>query len=341
AASPSAPAPSPQESSADATPPMGTSSAASPQVADTSLTDEQMSEISELPTGVLDAVEAPADAQAQPAATTPTRRSLRHRMAAADETGAAPEEMTPADGADAEQPEVAGGSADGADTASTGELPRQEAEEPAAESPAESADADAAADVSASEETAEAAPVPARRPIVRIPAGAQGVRTVDADTGELSAVQPVIQPDADSSAPQGEDDQAEDASAFGGIENPQWPALSTSSTPNAAAEATAPDADTSDEQEPAQDQQPAPVQESAQSQDAAAEAPSAAVEEAQEQAGEGGSRVGRTLLIILLAVVIALVVLAIVWYLLNSGTNSALPQSLLPQVVDDLTQLLS
>ncbi|PHP51815.1 hypothetical protein BW737_014170 [Actinomyces ruminis] len=247
----------------------GVPGAGSPQVADTTLTGAQMEEIASLPTGVLDAVDAPIlDAQPDAAASTPTRRSLRHRHVA-EESG-------------------------------------QPADEPAAEPAAED----------------EGPKTPTRRPIVRIPSAAQGVRTVDTDTGQLSAVQPVIQPDAALQVPQevaGEEDD-EDAEIFGGIDNPQWHSLTDA---DAAGSGTVDRAEEPSEGEA----ESAPVAAPAPKTEAKAESAGTEAAEASTQT-EGGSRAGHTLLIILLAVVLALVVLAVVWFLLHNGIIGALSQTL-------------
>lgn len=291
---------------AGATPAAGAPSAASPQVADTRLTDAQMEEISALPTGVLEAVDAPIAAETTESAEpspVPTRRSLRHRRASDDGRNA--EEQLETAGTRQPSPAAVGG--DGTDT---GELPVQSAEQIA-----EHEQQDGAGTPS---EEAEAA-APTRRPIVRIPAAAQGVRTVDTDTGELSAVQPVIQPDAALQVSQqsgsdlreetdGIDDteaQPDAVEIYDGIDNPQWPSLD-------AAESAASD----DEVETV-----------------AATTQAAAVEDTDERVAaapgkaQGGSGPGRILLVILLAVVLALVVLAVLWYLDNSGAISIFSQS--------------
>ncbi|SDN49195.1 hypothetical protein SAMN05216355_10511 [Actinomyces ruminicola] len=302
---------------ADAAPAAGVPGAASPQVAGTRLTDAQMEEISALPTGVLEAVDAPIAAETTESAEprpVPTRRSLRHRRASDDGRNA--EEQLETAGTRQPSPAAVGG--DGTDT---GELPVQSAEQVA-----EQEQQDGAGTPS---EEAEAA-APTRRPIVRIPAAAQGVRTVDTDTGELSAVQPVIQPDAALQVSQqsgsdlreetdGIDDteaQPDAVEIYDGIDNPQWPSLDAA--------------------------------ESAASDDAvetvAATTPAAAVEDTDERVAaapgkaQGGSGPGRILLVILLAVVLALVVLAVLWYLDNSGAISIFSQS--TEAIETWTRLV-
>ena len=260
------------DASADATPVTGVPSAPSPQAADTSLTDAQKEEIASLPTGVLEAVDAPiADVQPDAAAPTPTRRSLRHRHVAEESDQAADDQA--------------------AEPAAEGEEPK----------------------------------TPTRRPIVRIPAAAQGVRTVDTDTGQLSAVQPVIQPDAALQVSQGAagEDEADDVEVFGGIDNPQWRSLTD-------AEAAGSEAADQAEAESAPAAAPAPEveAEAASAEGEAVQAPAEAGSEPASAQTEGGSRAGHTLLIVLLAVVIALVVLAVVWFLYHNGIIGSLPQTL-------------
>ena len=174
----------------------------------------------------------------------------------------------------------------------------------------------------------QAAGGPPRRPTVRIPNAAQGVRTVDTNTGELSDVRPV-------------DDE------FDGIDNPQWRILRP--------EAARPDAP-SDEPEAPVAEEPA----SAPPFTPYEPMPGAAVREPQPpepqfpeptatapaDSGAGWSapaptsspmspvseppktsKMGKILLIALVAlvvVVVALVVLGVVWFLLNrEGGSSA------------------
>ena len=152
------------------------------------------------------------------------------------------------------------------------------------------------------EDTPAVAPV--RRPIVRIPAAAQGVRTVDS-TGELSEVQPV------------DDD-------FDGIENPHWPALRPESVEEAAAAvpvASTPDAPASIQVDEGAVVEDAPVVDSGSS---LAEEPGDAVEVEPYEAGRSGGLL-RMLLMLLLVVVLGLVIGALVWFLvLNRSDSTAL-----------------
>ncbi|QPL04665.1 MULTISPECIES: hypothetical protein [Actinomyces] len=168
---------------------------------------------------------------------------------------------------------------------------------------------------SAEDEEEGPAPEPpstaARRPIVRIPAAVQGVRTVDLDTGELSSVQPV-------------DD------AFVGIENPQWKALR--------------------DMAPAVGTDPEDVPVSAATSDQAVEAPSEetaeptvspeSAEEADEEFEDFEQIVapveepekrgkGRALLIALVVLVIVLVLATIVWFVWVRQGNVFSAQTLL------------
>ncbi|RAX19604.1 hypothetical protein DRB06_12305 [Actinomyces sp. Z5] len=269
----------------------GVPGAPSPQAADTALTDAQKEEIASLPTGVLEAVDAPiVDVQPDTAAPIPTRRSLRHRHVA-EESDQTADDQSADDQA--------------AEPVAEDEKPAVEDEEPK---------------------------VPTRRPIVRIPAAAQGVRTVDTDTGELSTVQPVIQPDAALQVSQdaaGEDreDEAEDVEVYGGIDNPQWRSLTDA---DAAGSEAADQART----ETAATTAPA-LAEAESTRRQAVQAPAEASSAPTYAQAEGGSRAGRTLLIVLLAVVIALVVLAVVWFLRHNGIIGSLPQ-----VLDTWTHLL-
>ncbi|NDR54013.1 hypothetical protein [Actinomyces sp. 565] len=305
-----------EDGAADVAAAAGAASAPSPQAADANLTEAQKEELASLPTGVMEAVDAPilSESEAAQPSALPTRRSLRNRLAA---------ENAPTDGerphdaaADEHEP---GAGEDGA--AGAGEAPSQSSDEQAQHEGVDS--------VPAAEENPAA--VPARRPIVRIPSAAQGVRTVDTNTGELTVVQPVIQPDAalqvtghssadaaadsehesansadaaQAEAPEEAEPQPDPTEVYGGIDNPQWRSL-----------------DVAD----------AAVPEAASSAATAAGTEAEAVPEAaadSKVAADGGSRVGHTLLIILLAVVIALVVLAIVWYLRSNGVIGTLSQAL-------------
>ncbi|MCL3790281.1 hypothetical protein H6X65_08815 [Actinomyces sp. AC-19-1] len=154
----------------------------------------------------------------------------------------------------------------------------------------------------ADEDTASPSPsTPARRPIVRIPATVQGVRTVDLDTGELSAVQPV-------------DD------AFSGIENPQWKALRDTAAPAGAAEEAPASAATPEQAaEPEETADPQPAEEV----DEALEEIAAPVEE------QGRRGMARTLLIALVVLVVVLVLATIVWFVLVRNGNVFAARTLL------------
>ncbi|MDO4899505.1 hypothetical protein [Actinomyces sp.] len=302
---------------------------ASSQAAGTGLTDAQKEEISSLPTGVLEAVDAPiVDSTPVAPSSAPRRRSLRDRLAADEEV------QSPAEGAVGQRSGLSH-----VETASAHTDPTASGETYMDET----STLEAAVSAHSPQEPEQAASTPpARRPIVRIPAAAQGVRTVDIDTGELSSVQPVIQPDATLQVSQAQsvadeveesdtvDAEAEDAvertdtaaeateateadaEVYDGIDNPQWRALTGA---DSAETDTAGQAD--------QDSAGRAVAGSLSSyRDAAGSEPAQTV-----PASKGGSRVGRTLLIILLAVVLALVVLAVVWFLMKNGIIGSLPQA--------------
>ncbi|BDA65261.1 hypothetical protein [Actinomyces capricornis] len=211
-----------------------------------SLTADEAVAISELPTGLMDAVDLPIiSAEAERAAAehvstdgepapVPTRSSLRERL----ETGQVPSvaALGSADGvpADAAQGGIGSGAETAGEAVPTGwgvqaeeadgapgtvpsaasqealgaqEAPSWSVDQRADEAAVRAADAIPVQDAaSAQPQAAEAqaaaagegaqAPMAAtggsvRRPIVRIPAAAQGVRTVNVSTGELSAIQPV------------------------------------------------------------------------------------------------------------------------------------------------------
>ena len=159
---------------------------------------------------------------------------------------------------------------------------------------------------------------PTRRPIVRIPASVQGVRTVDSSTGELSAVQVM-----------GEGQT---------IETPQWKALrqddaSPSHTQDAQAPAAAPSHHSHRAADGAQDawaHAPEPDW---------AEVPSA--REAEDQ-GRQGRPLIHHLLIALLVLVVVLVVGTLLWFYLgrNTGTSAAPGFENLPSL-EQLKLLLS
>lgn len=169
---------------------------------------------------------------------------------------------------------------------------------------------------------------PMRRPIVRIPAAAQGVRTVNASTGELSEIQPV---DED----------------FEGIDTPQWKALH----PGSGGEAASPEEALPASIEPMTPPEPRPVPEPAQPTQAEPVQPEAAREtpgglslpEIEEHTAAAWSEVkvatapsappapakrssplGRILLIALLVLVVVLVAATLIWALSSQGNNGAL-----------------
>ncbi|RRD25628.1 hypothetical protein [Actinomyces bowdenii] len=215
-----------------------------------SLTADEAVAISELPTGLMDAVDLPIisaeveraaaeqmSTSAQPAPV-PTRSSLRERL----ETGQVPSVagLGPIDGASADgsQDGPGSGAAGAGEAAPAGwgapparpedlapagapgaaapqESPSWAVDQRADEAAVRAADAVPVQDAPAAQPQAveaqgapgheggeapvAASPSSVRRPIVRIPAAAQGVRTVNISTGELSAVQPVGS--AESAAP--------------------------------------------------------------------------------------------------------------------------------------------
>mgnify|MGYP000852222715 FL=1 len=171
---------------------------------------------------------------------------------------------------------------------------------------------------------------PMRRPIVRIPAAAQGVRTVNASTGELSEIQPV---DED----------------FEGIDTPQWKALH----PGSGGEAASPEEALPASIEPMTPPEPRSVPEPAQPQPTQAEpvqpetvqqAPGglslpeieehtaaawsevkvATAPSAPPAPAKRSSRLGRILLIALLVLVVVLVAATLIWVLSSQGNNGAL-----------------
>ena len=267
-----------------------------PQVANTSLSDDDIEDISSQPTGVMNAVDASALSPLPSAPATdepagmPERRSLFNRDTPTPGAETGPGELAPS-GADGYEGYAPGGSAE---------------------------------DEGLPEWDSQAAGGPPRRPTVRIPNAAQGVRTVDTNTGELSDVRPV-------------DDE------FDGIDNPQWRILRP--------EAARPDAP-SDEPEAPVAEEPA----SAPPFTPYEPMPGAAVREPQPpepqfpeptatapaDSGAGWSapaptsspmspvseppktsRMGKILLIVLIVVVVALVILAVVWFFLNRGSDSS------------------
>lgn len=240
--------------------------------------------LAEVPTGVLPAADRPdaVPTAASPAvaepASVPERRSVLDRAAQP-----APTPFSPAEPAAQE----------------TASAAAQEAATPSSPEPA-------------------APTTPTRRPIVRIPASVQGVRTVDSSTGELSAVQVM-----------GEGQT---------IETPQWKALrqddaSPSHTQDAQAPAAAPSHHShraADGAQHAWAHAPEPDW---------AEVPSA--REAEDQ-GRQGRPLIHHLLIALLVLVVVLVVGTLLWFYLgrNTGTSAAPGFENLPSL-EQLELLLS
>ena len=290
-----------------------------PQVANTSLSDDDIEDISAQPTGVMNAVDASAlsplplaPATDEPAGM-PERRSLFNRDTPAPGAETGPGELAPsgADGYEGYAPGAAAPTSSGAD-GYEGYAPGGSAEVEGLP-----------------EWDSQAAGGPPRRPTVRIPNAAQGVRTVDTNTGELSDVRPVDE-------------------EFDGIDNPQWRILRP--------EAARPDAP-SDEPEAPVAEEPA----SAPPFTPYEPMPEAAVREPQPpepqfpepqfpeptatapaDSGAGWSapaptsspmspvseppktsRMGKILLIVLIVVVVALVILTVVWFFLNRGSDSS------------------
>lgn len=274
--------------------------------------------LAEVPTGVLPAADRPdavataaSPAVAEPASV-PERRSVLDRAAqpaqapAAVSYGYVTTTATPAPAlATSSAPDAA------AQPAPTSSSPA----EPAAQETA-SAVAEGAATPSSPEPAGPTTPT--RRPIVRIPASVQGVRTVDSSTGELSAVQVM-----------GEGQT---------IETPQWKALrqddaSPSHTQVAQAPAAAPSHYSHRAADGAQDawaHAPEPDW---------AEVPSA--REAEDQ-GRQGRPLTHHLLVALLVLVVVLVVGTLLWFYLgrNTGTSAAPGLENLPSL-EQLSLLLS
>ena len=143
---------------------------------------------------------------------------------------------------------------------------------------------------------APAPATPSRRPIVRIPSGVQGVRTVDHETGVLQNVQPV---DAE----------------FDGLETPQWRALHDSIARKDAARGAATGA-------AAPAPAPAPEPEAVfPDEEVFAEESVTNLEVGYEP--EGGSRLGHYLLIGLLILVLLLVLGTVAWYVVTQADSNA------------------
>lgn len=284
-----------------------------------------MDALSELPTGVYlpvtDSPDAPPIGSAAPVdRAVPERRSLLSRSAGDASGHASP--ASPYTSATSAYPSPAA------------PAPGGPSPEPVGPSP----------EAGASPAVEEAGVAPVRRPIVRIPAAAQGVRTIDLDSGELSAVYPVDGGQDDLGHPQWRalrsSDEAASASpgqsvsaseprspapvvessgdeAFDGIENPQWRSLHNGSSP----------AIDSPSQPGAVAEQPfAPVQQPDTVAPVAVDKP------------KRGSSLARFALIALIIIVVILVVMVVVWVLLlrDSGGSAALAQA-----VSTWTSLLS
>lgn len=266
-------------------------------------------------TGVLEPVDAPEPPEQQRTpvapAVAPSRHSLRERLAGeqqgapavpgpaqgAGEPGAAA--VVPSAAGSAGRPEPAGRAERARHThhaadapATAAPVPRSEGAHAAAggEDPRDGAGAAApAGPVTGQVPVARTTSGPTRRPIVRIPATAQGVRTVDAHTGELSAVRPA-------------DEDLEP------IETPQWRALRADAVVRPAASPAA----ASSPVEHAATGQQAAVQPDA------SEEPSGPVDSGREQ----GRRWSSYLLWALLVLVIILVVSTLVWFYLGRSASA-------------------
>ncbi|MDO4242636.1 MAG: hypothetical protein Q4C85_02550 [Actinomyces sp.] len=174
-----------------------------PQVADAGLTADRIDELSEMPTGVYTPVDLPirspqVDSTPTGTSSLPERRSVLGRTSPAEPVdqgptaGPAVPASPPASPATSWSPTTSAAPAGPASSPTTapavpsvGARPAGSAEPTVTASSTEVEDGDAAG--------------PVRRPIVRVPSAAQGVRTIDIDSGELSAVQPVEDAAEDSS----------------------------------------------------------------------------------------------------------------------------------------------
>lgn len=286
------------------------SAPSAPQVAGAGLTPERMDALAELPTGVYlpvtDSADAPPIGPVAPVdRAVPERRSLLNRSAGDGSGQASPASPY---------------------TSATSAYPSPAAPEPVEPSP----------DAGAAPAMEEASVAPVRRPIVRIPSAAQGVRTIDLDSGELSAVYPVdgggqddlehpqwralrssdeaalsgpgqSAPAPETRAPAPEVESSSDE-AFDGIENPQWRSLHSGPSPAI---------DSPGRPEAVPEQPFAPAQQPA------AVAP-VAVDKSKK-----GSSLARFALIALIIVVVILVVMVVVWVVLlrDSGGSAALAQA--------------
>ncbi|WP_257493421.1 hypothetical protein [Actinomyces wuliandei] len=194
-----------------------------------------------------------------------------------------------------------------------------------------------------------------RRPIVRIPAAAQGVRTVNASTGELSAVQPVGSDEEAGQQPVGGPFPAADAVTFEDETSvipadiatdfeddaPQWPSLRQDAS---AAEAAAgqPVSPYSLPDQPGSDR----AQEAAAGAFTSTEwdtvaAPRSAVA-LEDSSAQEPSRTGRVLLIALIVLVVVLVVAAVVWFIVSQtgGSSEATGSAALAGRAADASRLL-
>jgi len=281
-----------------------------PQVANTSLSDDDIEDISAQPTGVMNAVDASALSPLPSAPATdepagmPERRSLFNRDTPTPGAETGPGELAPsgADGYEGYAPGTAAPVSSGAD-GYEGYAPGGSAEVEGLP-----------------EWDSQAAGGPPRRPTVRIPNAAQGVRTVDTNTGELSDVRPV-------------DDE------FDGIDNPQWRILRPEAArpdepeaPVAEEPASAPPFTPYEpmpgaavrEPQPPEPQFPEPTATAPADSGAGWSAP-APTSSPMSPVSEPPktSRMGKILLIVLIVVVVALVILAVVWFFLNRGSDSS------------------
>nr|WP_172120801.1 hypothetical protein [Actinomyces faecalis] len=242
-------------------------------------------------TGVLPAADRPdaAPAAASPAevepASVPQRRSVMDRATQQAETSAATVSYGHATDAATAQPSAASSAPDEAGTQATADALGPE--ETVTPSPSQTAPS-----------------TPTRRPIVRIPSSVQGVRTVDASTGELSAVQVMDE-------------------GFHAIETPQWKAFRQDETVQTQAESVT--ASTTEAAGPHHSHRAG-----ASGTDSWASAPQAdwaEVPGAREAEDQGEDRPGhslaRHLLIALLVLVVVLVAGTLLWFYLGRSTTAA------------------
>ncbi|AYD89999.1 hypothetical protein D5R93_08135 [Actinomyces lilanjuaniae] len=194
-----------------------------------------------------------------------------------------------------------------------------------------------------------------RRPIVRIPAAAQGVRTVNASTGELSAVQPVGSGEEAGQQPAGDSFPVADAATFEDETSvipadisaefeddaPQWPSLRQDASAAGAA-AGQPMSPYSLPDQPGTER----AQETAVGAFTSTEwdtvaAPRSAVA-LEDSAAQRSSPTGRILLIALIVLVIALVVAAVVWFVMSQtgGSSEAAGPTVLVETTAGASRLL-